>query len=100
MADQKTALKLLHNVIMNNCEKLSLTGIRDVEGFDENEITCVTDKGELLIRGENLHVDRVELSVGDVDVSGNISALIYTGSSGKKNGIFSKLFRWGNIIEY
>ncbi len=93
MAEQKSVQKILHNVIMNNCEKLNLTGIHDVEGFDENEVICITDKGELLIRGENLHVDRVELSVGDVDVSGNISALIYTGSSGKKYGIFSKLFR-------
>jgi len=93
MAEQKTVQKLLHNVIMNNCEKLSLTGVRDVEGFDENEVVCVTDRGELLIRGQNLHVDRVELSVGDVDVSGNIMALIYTGSGGKKNSIFSKIFR-------
>lgn len=93
MAEQKSAQKLLHNVIMNNCEKLTLSGVRDVEGFDENEITCITDKGELLIRGQNLHVDRVELSVGDVDVSGNVCALIYTGSSGKKSSIFNKLFR-------
>ncbi len=92
MAEQKSTQKIPHNVIMNNCEKLSLTGVYNVEGFDDKCVTCITDRGELQIRGENLHVERVELSVGDMDVTGCINALIYTGNSGKK-GIIHRLFK-------
>ncbi len=81
-----------HNVIMNNCEKLSMTGISDVDSFDEKIILCYTDKARLAIRGYNLKVESVDTVGGDMEVSGKITSLSYSDEQ-KKQNIFSKLFK-------
>lgn len=92
MAEQKNSLRKPHNIAMNNCQKLSLTGITDVGGFDDRVVRCYTDMGELIIKGTNLHIDRVDVSIGDMEITGKISALIYTGEN-SHNGFISKLFK-------
>ena len=47
-----------HTLNMLNREKLSLTGVADVSGFDENVIVLVTSLGPLTVRGESLHIER------------------------------------------
>ena len=92
MNEQKITQRIPHNIIMNDCEKISLSGVTELVSFDDRTIVCITSKGELVIRGEDLHVDKVELSVGDMDINGNILSLVYTGQSGKK-GLVHKLFK-------
>ncbi len=94
MAEEKNMQKTMpHNIIMSNCEKLSLTGIRDVGSFDDKTILCFTDKGELVIKGEMLRVDQMDTVTGDMEVTGKVSALIYTGETHRRSGFFSKLFQ-------
>lgn len=92
MTQQKSEQKRPHNVIMNNCEKMSLTGVNDVESFDEKTIICYTDFGELVIKGNDLHVDNMDVSGGDMQVTGRVTSLYYTGEK-KRSGVFSKLFK-------
>lgn len=91
MTEQKNAKKP-HNIIMNNCEKLTLTGINDVGSFDENVIHAFTDKGRLTIKGERLKVENVNTALGDMEVSGNITALIYSDEV-RRRGFVSKLIK-------
>ena len=53
-----------HSLQMENRERLRLTGVSDVSGFDENLIALTTDMGELLVRGEGLHIDKIDLDAG------------------------------------
>ncbi len=94
MTEEKNTQKTMpHNVIMKSCEKLSLTGVRDVGSFDENVIVCFTDKGELVIKGDMLHIDMMDTASGDMEVTGRISTLIYTGEERRRSGFISKLFK-------
>jgi len=93
MAEEKNKNKMPHNLFMNDCEKLTLTGVNDVKEFDDKSIICFTDKGELVIKGTQLKVDKMDTVSGDMEVCGRISALIYTGEAKRTNSVFSKLFK-------
>ena len=91
MTEQKS-IKKPHNIIMNNCEKLSLTGINDVGSFDENAIHAYTDKGRLTIKGEGLKVENVNTTIGDMEVTGHITALVYSDEV-RRRSLVSKLMK-------
>lgn len=92
MTAEKNTQKIPHNVIMSNREKLSLTGVTDVGKFDANVVVCYLSSGELVIKGENLRVDSVNTTTGDMEVNGKINALIYTEQT-KTVGLISKIFK-------
>lgn len=85
-----------HKVIMDNREKLNITGVIDVLSFDEESIACETELGILYIKGENLHVGKLNLDEGELFVEGDIDILEYTtealGGKGK-NSLFGKIFK-------
>ena len=71
------ALTRPHALQMENREKLRLTGVSDVSGFDEGLIVLSTDMGELSIRGEALHIDKIDLDAGLLELRGRICELCY-----------------------
>ena len=71
------ALARPHALQMENREKLRLTGVSDVNGFDEGLIVLTTDMGELSIRGEALHIDKIDLDAGLLELRGRIGELCY-----------------------
>jgi sporulation protein YabP len=83
-----------HSVIMQNCEALSVSGVTDVDSFDEKKIKLFTECGELAVFGENLHVNEMSVDRGSVTIEGNINALIYGDKSAKKRlNLFGRLFK-------
>ena len=80
-----------HSLNMLNREKLSLTGVQDVSGFDESLIVLVTSLGPLTVRGEGLHIDRIDLNAGQLDVRGKVSDLCYE-EPAREGGFWSRLF--------
>ncbi len=82
-----------HNAILDR-SKLMLTGVTDVESFDENKVYLYTQLGELVIRGKQLHVNEMSLESGELTVEGEICALSYGDKDRtKKLGFVGKLFR-------
>lgn len=77
---------------MENREKLSVSGIVKVENFDENAILLITEMGELTIKGDNLHISKMDVDTGDLSVTGNIYGLIYN-ETVKSGSIFKRLLR-------
>ncbi len=73
-----------------------MTGVSDVYSFDDHEILLATTAGLLTIRGKELHVSRLCLEEGEVDVEGHIDSLVYS-DSGRKNhkdqALLARLFR-------
>ncbi|MBR0039855.1 MAG: sporulation protein YabP [Oscillospiraceae bacterium] len=80
-----------HSLQMENRERLRLTGVSDVSGFDENLIALSTDMGELLIRGEELHIDKIDLDAGVMELRGRICEICYE-ERVSGTGLWKKLF--------
>ncbi len=80
-----------HSLILDNRSSLTLTGINDVIGFDEQTVSLQTDYGSLIVKGTALHINKLNLESKDVCVDGNISSLQYLNNTQKN--IKSKLFR-------
>lgn len=71
---------------------MTLTGVSDVDSFDEQTIIVRTAMGELTVRGEGLHISRLNTETGELNITGNISAMAYTDDRAK-SGILSRMFR-------
>lgn len=82
-----------HNLILEERKNLSISGVTDVDSFDEQTVIAYTVKGEITIKGWDLHVSKLNLEQGELTVSGEISSLTYTDIKEKTTGFFSKLMR-------
>lgn len=74
-----------HSFCVKNRECISLDGITDVGAFNEEEIQAKTDCGALVIKGENLHIEELDLSCGTLKVNGKVNAVVYINDGSKKN---------------
>ena len=92
MAEEKRVVKMPHNVILEDRKKLSITGVEDIDNFDENAITVYTSLGELTVTGLDLHINRLSIETGELLVEGEISALKYTEGRANKESFLSRLF--------
>ena len=85
-----------HKVTMTNRRTCTINGVNDVLSFDIHEILLETEQGMLMIKGNELHVNRLTLDKGEVDVDGKIDSFTYsdvaTGSH-RDESFFAKLFR-------
>ena len=91
--DEKMATHT-HRVLMNNRQNGSFSGIVDVLSFDVNEILLETEQGMLHIKGKDLHVNRLDLEKGEVDIDGQVDALNYSQvpKTGRQGSLFGKIF--------
>lgn len=93
--EEKTIVKS-HKVMLSNRRTGNFTGILDVLSFDIGEILLETELGMLHIKGKNLHVNRLNLEKGEVDIEGEIASMEYSDVQGlaeKKNAFFGRLFQ-------
>ena len=94
MNEQSTIqTRTAHNVIMENRRIMSLSGVRDVDSFDEQTIVVITELGELTIKGVKLHISRLDQETGEMTLDGEINELIYTDAVDEPKGFFARLFR-------
>ena len=89
-----TGLGAPHHIMMEERSSLTVSGVSDVERFDENEIVMSTSKGTLVVTGENLHIEKLSLDGGDLKVEGDIDALTYEESRRERSGgLLARLLR-------
>ncbi len=90
----KQGINKNHNAILENRKRLLLSGVTDVDSFNENQMILFTELGELMIKGKNLHINEMNVETGDFSVEGDIWALIY-GDKDKNQrlGILKKIFK-------
>lgn len=86
-----------HKIIMTNRQGCTINGVNDVLSFDTHEILLETEQGMLMVKGEDLHVNRLSLEKGEVDIDGRIDSLTYSEaakSAGQKGeSLLNRLFR-------
>ena len=93
MQEGKKTMQMRHNVIMQDRHKLTISGVMDIDSFDEELVVVYTEQGELRIRGANLHMNKIDVDTGDLLVEGQVDSLSYSDNISRKGGFFSKLFR-------
>lgn len=75
----------VHQFSLVNREDFKLKGVTKVENFDETEIVLETNAGPLALKGENLHINNLNLETGDLAVIGLIKTIQYLDPHGYKS---------------
>ena len=93
--DKKLSRQTTQNLILENREKLSVSGVLKVRSFDDETVEIETELGVLVICGEELHINKLSIDNSELSVEGYISSCEYNDSEGSrsKGGFFSKMFR-------
>ncbi|NLD47783.1 MAG: sporulation protein YabP [Clostridiaceae bacterium] len=93
--DKKTTKTGIQNIILENREKLSISGVLDVESFNDETIVVDTELGILIIRGEDLRINKLSIDSSELSIEGIVISLEYNEKDGSKKGMgfFAKMFR-------
>lgn len=96
MEENMATKQRAHKVMLTNRRTCMVSGVADVLSFDLAEILLETDQGMLMIKGKDLHVNRLTLERGEVDIEGQIDSFTYSdaGQYGEKGEPFlGRLFK-------
>ena len=94
--EERTASKSGHKMVRSNRKNGVLNGVIDVLSFDVGEILLETELGMLMIKGSDLHVSRLTLEKGEVDIEGRIDSLVYSDvkkASKQAESLLGRLFK-------
>ena len=97
--ERKTSINannnIIQNIVLENREKLSISGVLDVLSFDDQIVILETELGLLTIKGENLRINKLSLDTSEVTIDGAIYQLAYSekDSMEKSGGILGKIFK-------
>ncbi len=92
MTEEKKPAKVPHSLIVENRRTLTATGVSNVDSFDEQTIVAYTDLGELIIRGSQLKINKLNIETGELTLMGDIISLTYSDNK-PVGGFFSRLFK-------
>ena len=86
---------VIQNIILENRQKLSISGVNDVLSFDDQVVIMDTELGLLTVKGENLKINKLSIDTSEVIVEGDINYLSYSENSGEKEktSLISKIFK-------
>jgi len=93
MEEKKRAVSR-HSLHIDKRENVTVTGVTDVISFDEESVIGETEMGVIVIRGVNLHVNRINLESGELSVSGEIDGVTYENAGGARSkSLIGRLFK-------
>ena len=86
---------VVQNIVLENREKLNITGVLDVLSFDDQIVILETDLGMLTIKGEDLRINKLSIDTTEVVIEGEINSLNYSEKQDKKvgGGLIGKIFK-------
>ena len=86
---------MIQNIVLENREKLSISGVLDVLSFDDQIIILETELGLLHVKGDNLRINKLSIDTSDVIVEGEVSSLNYSDKQAENKGtsLLGKIFK-------
>lgn len=94
--EMSTLTTLTHNVTISERKNITISGVKKIDSFDNEEFLLETTMGYIVIKGANLEIIKLDTYQGNVSIKGKVNSLVYMEGSNKKNKeetIFSKLFK-------
>jgi sporulation protein YabP len=94
MENRGSNIKIPHDIILNSRNKLSINGIKEIVNFDENTVSLKTVCGDLIIDGEDIHINVLNIEKGEIEMNGKITGLTYFDHVGnERHSLLAKIFR-------
>lgn len=89
------SMNVIQNLVLENREKLSISGVLDVLSFDDQVVIVETELGLLTVKGENLRINKLSIDTSEVVVEGEIYNLAYSENDldKKTGGFLNKIFK-------
>ena len=85
---------LNHNITIQERKNIMITGVKKIDSFDNEEFLLETTMGNIVIKGSDLEIIKLDTYQGSVSIKGVITSLNYSDNTKKEDGMFSKLFKW------
>ena len=84
-----------HTLLLEDREKLHVTGVEDVESFDDEVVILYTTNGTLTVKGVDFRINKLNVESGEVVIEGELESIMYTGEerAPKGGGLFSRMFK-------
>lgn len=85
----------VHRLTFDDRQEGTVIGVRDIHSFNESEILLETEAGRLSVKGEQLHVRRLNLEKGEADIEGKINSFTYLSkkTENKEESLLKRMFR-------
>ena len=90
---EQSARMRSHGIRIECREKAFVSGVDDVDNFNEGEVNMVTAAGYLTLTGSDLHITRLNLDEGQVVIEGNVDGIKYSQQEMEQGGLFGRLFK-------
>ncbi len=87
--------KTVQSLVLENKEVLNVTGVENVDNFNDESVVLITNKGKLTIKGEKLNISKLNVDEGKLIVKGIINSLVYSEYEGQREkvSLVKKLFK-------
>lgn len=87
--------KNVQSLLLENKEVLNVTGVENVDSFNDEAVVLITNKGKLTIKGEKLNISKLNVDEGKLIVKGIINSLVYSDHDGQREkvSLVKKLFK-------
>ena len=92
--EEKKMTKPAHNFLLENRERMSISGVVDVDVFNPDMVIIQTEMGMLTVKGRDLHINKLSLETTELIVDGEIASCVYSTNEPKSSeGFLAKLFK-------
>ncbi len=87
--------KIVQSLLLENRETLNVTGVENVDNFNDETVVLITNKGKLTIKGQKLNISKLNVDEGKLIVKGIIHGLLYSENDGQKEktSFMKKVFK-------
>lgn len=80
----------MHSLLIEDRKSVTITDVVDVESFDEENIFMILAGGGLVLRGENLQIQKLDVEEGKAAIRGSLTSATYTAKKEKQEGSLLK----------
>lgn len=81
------------NIVLEGRKKLNISGVKEVENFDDNSIVLITDLGTLMIKGSSIKIEKLNLDLEEIAAVGDFYSFEYISDDNEKHSFFGRMFR-------
>ncbi|MBR1811895.1 MAG: sporulation protein YabP [Clostridia bacterium] len=82
-----------NSIVLEDRKRLTVEGVKDIAGYDDETVTAKTDLGDLTVRGAGLKILKMSVDTGELMIEGSITELAYADLPEESGGFWSRMFR-------